>query len=91
MRIEANKTCFQDFIPVQAPAKIRALPDFGGGVREIRHAGGLARVTSLERTLVDVLDAPDNCGGREEVWRSREMVEGYAPLRLSFQLNILRA
>jgi predicted transcriptional regulator of viral defense system len=55
--------------------KLWALPDFGGGVREIRHAGGLARVTSLERTLVDVLDAPDKGGGWEEVWRSLEMVE----------------
>ncbi len=51
------------------------LPDFGGGVREIRYAGGLARVTSLERTLVDVLDTPDKGGGWEEVWRSLEMVE----------------
>lgn len=65
----------QDFVPVQAPVTLRALPDFGGGVREIRHAGGLARVTSLERTLVDVLDAPDKGGGWEEVWRSLEMVE----------------
>ncbi|MFZ2055447.1 MAG: hypothetical protein WAU81_14760 [Candidatus Aminicenantales bacterium] len=68
---------FQDkeFVPVQAPVKLRALPDFGGGVLEIRHAGGLARVTSLERTLVDVLDAPDKSGGWEEIWRSLDMVE----------------
>ena len=30
---------------------------------------------TLERTLVDVLDAPTNAGGWEEVWRSLEMVE----------------
>ena len=65
----------QDFVPVQAPVKLRTLPDFGGGVQKIRHAGGLARVTSLERTLVDVLDAPDKGGGWEELWRSLEMVE----------------
>lgn len=65
----------REFVPVQAPAALRALPDLGGGIREVRHAGGLVRVTSLERTLVDVLDAPDKGGGWEEIWRSLEMVE----------------
>ena len=32
-------------------------------------------MTTLERTLVDVLDAPERSGGWEEVWRSLEMVE----------------
>lgn len=64
-----------EFVPVQAPARVRSLPDLGGGVVERRHAGGLIRVTSLERTLVDVLDAPQRCGGWEEAWRSLEMVE----------------
>jgi predicted transcriptional regulator of viral defense system len=64
-----------EFVPVQAPAAIRSLADLGGGVVERRHAGGLARVTTLERTLVDVLDAPQRCGGWEEVWRSLELVE----------------
>ena len=64
-----------DFVPVQMPAALRVLPDAGGGVMEVRHAGGLVRVTSLERTLVDVLDAPDHGGGWEEIWRSLESVE----------------
>ena len=33
------------------------------------------RVTSLERTLVDVLDRPKLGGGWEEIWRSLEMVD----------------
>lgn len=33
------------------------------------------RTTTLERTLVDVLDEPDKGGGWEEIWRSLEMVE----------------
>jgi predicted transcriptional regulator of viral defense system len=33
------------------------------------------RVTSLERTLVDVLDRPGLGGGWEEIWRSLESVE----------------
>lgn len=65
----------QEFVPVQAAAELRVRPDLGGGVVEHRHAGGVARVASLERTLVDVLDAPDRSGGWEEVWRSLEMVE----------------
>jgi predicted transcriptional regulator of viral defense system len=75
--MRARPVAFQgrEFVPVQVPVSLRALPDFGGGVREVRHAGGLARVTSLERTLVDVLAAPDKGGGWEEIWRSLEMVE----------------
>jgi predicted transcriptional regulator of viral defense system len=64
-----------EFVPVQVATTLRALPDLGGGVAEHRHAGGVARVATLERTLVDVLDAPDRSGDWEEVWRSLEMVE----------------
>ncbi|RMF74233.1 MAG: transcriptional regulator, partial [Alphaproteobacteria bacterium] len=73
----ARRFSFRDmeFVPVQAPLALRALPDLGGGVVETRHGGGVVRVTTLERTLVDVLDAPDKAGGWEEIWRSLEMVE----------------
>jgi len=64
-----------EFVPVQARLALRVLPDLGGGVVDKRHAGGVARVTTLERTLVDVLDAPEKAGGWEEIWRSLEMVE----------------
>jgi predicted transcriptional regulator of viral defense system len=64
-----------EFLPVQMPVALRALPDLGGGVVEKRHAGGVVRVTTLERALVDLLDAPDKGGGWEEIWRSLEMVE----------------
>ncbi len=64
-----------EFLPVKIPTWMRADPDFGGGVVEIRHGGGYVRVATLERTLVDVLDAPEKCGGWEEIWRSLEMVE----------------
>ncbi len=37
--------------------------------------GVAIRVTTLERTLVDLLDRPDLGGGWEEVWRSLELVE----------------
>jgi predicted transcriptional regulator of viral defense system len=44
-------------------------------VKTLDRAGVSVRVTSLERTLVDVLDRPDLSGGWEEVWRSLELVE----------------
>jgi predicted transcriptional regulator of viral defense system len=59
------------FVPVRA-GSASFLED---GVVEHAHAGGMARVTTLERTLVDVLDAPRYGGGWEEIWRSLEMVE----------------
>jgi predicted transcriptional regulator of viral defense system len=45
------------------------------GVLIAEHAGMDLRVTSLERTLVDVLDRPDLSGSWEEIWRSLESVE----------------
>lgn len=38
-------------------------------------SGMEVRVTSLERTMVDVLNRPDLSGGCEEIWRSLESVE----------------
>ena len=38
-------------------------------------AGVELRVTSLERTLVDVLERPDLSGSWEEIWRSLETIE----------------
>lgn len=45
------------------------------GVSITERAGMELRVTSLERTLVDVLDRPDLSGSWEEIWRSLESVE----------------
>lgn len=41
------------------------------------HDGLMVRVTSLERTLVDVLDRPRLSGSWEEIWRSLAAVEFY--------------
>jgi predicted transcriptional regulator of viral defense system len=64
-----------EFVPVQTPSAVRHQTDMGGGIVESNHAGGVVRVTSLERTLVDVLDAPNKGGGWEEVWQSLEAIE----------------
>lgn len=45
------------------------------GVETAERMGVPLLVTSLERTLVDVMDRPDLCGSWEEIWRSLELVE----------------
>jgi predicted transcriptional regulator of viral defense system len=95
----AKPFTFQDteFVPVLVPAALRKLPDFGGGLREERRHGLVVRVTGYERTLVDVLDAPEYGGGWEEIWRSLEGIEfvdldfivDYA-LRLGSALTVAR-
>ncbi len=45
------------------------------GAKTISHRNCLLRVTSFERTLVDMLDRPELSGGWEEIWRSLESVE----------------
>jgi len=45
------------------------------GVERADRAGLDVRVTSLERSSVDILDRPDLGGGWEEIWRSLESVE----------------
>jgi predicted transcriptional regulator of viral defense system len=74
---KAKPAVFRDieFMPVPVPPPLRALPDLGGGVVEKTRDGATARVTTLERTLVDVLDAPRHGGGWEEIWRSLESIE----------------
>jgi predicted transcriptional regulator of viral defense system len=64
-----------EFAPVPVPPPLRALADAGGGIVEKSRGGAPVRVTTLERTLVDVLDAPRHGGGWEEIWRSLESVE----------------
>ena len=65
----------EEFVPIQSPVALRDLPDWGGGITEREHAGGLVRITTPERTFVDVLHSPEYCGGWEEVWRCLEMFE----------------
>jgi predicted transcriptional regulator of viral defense system len=45
------------------------------GVKDVLHRGHKIKVTSFERTLVDMLDRPNLSGGWEEIWRSLESVE----------------
>jgi len=47
------------------------------GVETVDRLGHDIQVTSLERSLVDMLHRPDLGGGWEEIWRSAESVEYY--------------
>lgn len=57
---------------VSKPLRDRGEPD--PGITTADRSGLDVRLTTLERTLVDVLDRPDLGGGWEEVWRSLESV-----------------
>lgn len=63
------------FRPVRFPKKLAAQDKRLFGVKEMDRAGITVRVTTLERTLADLLDRPDLGGGWEEIWRSLETVE----------------
>ena len=64
----------QDFVPVTG-----GVPGWhtgiDHGVVEERNAGGTVRVTTLERTLVDVISLPQFGGGWEEVFMSLDSIE----------------
>lgn len=68
-----------EFQSIQAPHQVRDLTDFGGGVVRRPHAGSEVRVATIERTLADLMHAPQHGGGWEEIWRSLEAVEFVDP------------
>jgi hypothetical protein len=65
----------QEFRPVQFPKALREAGQTLWGVKTAERSGVYLRVTSLDRTLVDVLDRPDPSGGWEEAWRSLASIE----------------
>lgn len=73
----ARPVTFRDcrFKPVRFPGKLDSDRKRFFSVEKMDRAGMAVAVTSLERTLVDVLARPDLGGGWEEIWRSLEMVE----------------
>lgn len=64
-----------EFIRAPVPPALAAKGEEMFGVIQRNRSGVALRVTSLERTLVDVLDRPDLTGSWEEIWRSLEAVE----------------
>ena len=66
---------FHLFRGAKFPQALRSAGKESVCVSTTERAGLELRVTSLERTLVDVLDRPDLSGSWEEIWRSLEAVE----------------
>ncbi|MCK5878932.1 MAG: transcriptional regulator [Holophagae bacterium] len=62
------------FRGVRFPDSLRRANQEGFGVVTMDRSGMEIRVTSLERTMVDVLNRPKLSGGWEEIWRSLESV-----------------
>jgi predicted transcriptional regulator of viral defense system len=60
--------------PVQQPAAVAAKGCEQLGTEEVDRRGLPVRVTTLERTLVDIFDRPALGGGWEENWRSLELI-----------------
>jgi predicted transcriptional regulator of viral defense system len=60
---------------VAIPSALKAAGQERFGVQSIDRLGQPVLVTSLERTLVDVLDRPYLCGSWEEIWLSLESIE----------------
>jgi predicted transcriptional regulator of viral defense system len=59
-----------------APPSVHSKKSVGDvGIKAITRSGAEINVTTLERTLVDVLDRPDLSGSWEEIWRSLGSVE----------------
>lgn len=63
------------FRGVRLPESLRRVNKENFGVARMDRSGMEVRITSLERTLVDVLSRPGLSGGWEEIWRSLESVE----------------
>lgn len=64
-----------EYIPVRPPERVAPLPDMGGGAQCVPSGGGMVRVSTLERAMVDVLHSPALGGGWEEIFRSLAMIE----------------
>jgi predicted transcriptional regulator of viral defense system len=80
-RVKAVTYHGRDLVPVRP--RVQLAVDGSEGWIEVHERDGLElRVTSLERTAVDVLDRPDLAGGVEEVWRSLAGLPAIDPVAL---------
>jgi hypothetical protein len=70
LKVKATNFRGRLFVPVAPPQVLQRTCLSHTSVVEVERRGLPCRVTSLERTAVDVLDRPDLTGGFEEVWRS---------------------
>jgi predicted transcriptional regulator of viral defense system len=88
---KTKATLFQGrrFVPVRPRAPLLAAKRGEPWIERADRAGLEIRVTTLERTVADVLDRSDLSGGVEEVWRSLLSVPALDPGPLEDYLTIL--
>ncbi len=65
--------CNSTFKSISIPKGTLASPSFG--IEIVDYQGCKLRVTTLERTFVDILDRPTLIDNWEEIWRSLESIE----------------
>lgn len=87
----ARPTTFRSlqFKGVKFPKALTAENKGSFDVVSAERAGLDVRVTSLERTFVDVLNRPDLAGSWEEIWRSLESVEFFDLDKVAQYVDIL--
>lgn len=75
---ESMMTPFQfnedEFVCLSFPTALIEQHEANFEVLSVDRQGLNIQVTSLERTLVDILDRPNYAGGWEEIWRSAEYI-----------------
>ncbi len=79
----------RQLVPVRPRAPLLAADRGERWIERMERAGIEIRVTSLERTVADVLDRPDLAGGMEEVWRSLLSVPALDPGPLEEYVTLL--
>ena len=89
-RVKAVRYHGRELVPVKPRAELEA--NGGEDWIETHERDGIElRVTSLERTAVDVLDRPDLAGGIEEVWRSLAGLPAIDPVALLDYVLLLKS
>ncbi|MFQ5792068.1 MAG: transcriptional regulator [Acidobacteriota bacterium] len=66
----------RDFVPVRPSVALRKAGRRQGWTETLERRGSTVRVTTLERTVADVLHRSELAGGLEEAWRSCSAIPG---------------
>lgn len=72
----------QNYRAINQPAALKNANQTNYGIEVIKRNGILIKVTSLERTIVDILDRQDLGGGWEEIWRSLDNITQFDPIKV---------
>ena len=88
---KARPTSFQGrrFTPVRPRASLLAAEGGKAWIERADRGGTEILVTTIERTVADVLDRPDLAGGMDEVWRSLHAIPALDPKALEEYVVLL--